>query len=149
MGANCLSCSSTAGSEKDLEFLDQDLSATKSRQIELFALDFKSCKRQKTVNNINDRYQFGRLLGAGSFGAVYEATTLGGVSVAIKKLSREEFENSSTNSEVLKKLLMNEMQVLQDTDHPYFTRIFEILEDADFFYVVMELLSADLHTYLS
>lgn len=116
---------------------------------ELLALDFKNCKRQKTVHNINDRYQFGRLLGAGSFGEVYEATTLGGVSVAVKKLRREEFENASENAEIMKQLLMNEMQVLQDTNHPYFTRIFEILEDADFFYVVMELLSADLDKYLS
>ena len=37
-------------------------------------------------------------------------------------------------------LLRNELLVLEETDHPHITRVFELMEDNKNFYVVMELL---------
>jgi len=37
-------------------------------------------------------------------------------------------------------LMRNELSVLEKTDHPHITRVFEILEDDRNFYVVMEFL---------
>jgi serine/threonine protein kinase len=36
--------------------------------------------------------------------------------------------------------MRNELEVLEKTDHPHITRVFELLEDKYNFYVVMELL---------
>lgn len=38
-------------------------------------------------------------------------------------------------------LMRNELIVLQKTDHPHITRVFELMEDKKYFYVVMEFLS--------
>jgi serine/threonine protein kinase len=37
--------------------------------------------------------------------------------------------------------MRNELFVLEKTDHPHITQVFELLEDKKHFYVVMELLS--------
>lgn len=37
--------------------------------------------------------------------------------------------------------MRNELSILQNTDHPHITRVFEILEDKRNFFVVMEFLS--------
>lgn len=39
------------------------------------------------------------------------------------------------------KLMRNELEVLEKTDHPHITRVFELLEDKRNFYIVMEYLS--------
>lgn len=41
---------------------------------------------------------------------------------------------------MLKELLLNELKVLEQTDHPHITRVFELLEDKTLYYVVMEYL---------
>ncbi len=38
-------------------------------------------------------------------------------------------------------LMRNELSVLQSTDHPHITRVFELLEDKLNFYVAMEFLN--------
>lgn len=41
---------------------------------------------------------------------------------------------------VYDELLRQELQVLEITDHPHITKVYEILEDNKCYYVVMELL---------
>ena len=89
------------------------------------------------MDNIHDKYALGKELGRGSFGVVYEAKAHGGkVTVAIKSLAK-----ANVGDETMAQLMCNEIYVLQKTDHPNIVRVFELLEDSDNFYVVMELLS--------
>lgn len=37
-------------------------------------------------------------------------------------------------------LMYDELSILQKTDHPHVTRVFEVIEDKKNFYVVMELI---------
>jgi calcium-dependent protein kinase len=100
-------------------------------------LTFKNLKAFKKVDNIHDKYALGKELGRGAFGVVYEAKAKGGkVTVAIKSLAK-----ANVGDEELAQLMCNEIYVLQKTDHPNIVRVFELLEDSDNFYVVMELLS--------
>ena len=57
--------------------------------------------------------------------------------VAIKILRKKKLKENPVYLE----LLRNELFVLEKTDHPNITRVFEILEDKTRFFVVMELLS--------
>lgn len=38
-------------------------------------------------------------------------------------------------------LMRNELTVLERCDHPHITRVFELMEDSNHFYVVMEFLA--------
>ena len=42
---------------------------------------------------------------------------------------------------VYQELMQNELLVLEKTDHPHITRVFELLEDARKYYIVMEYLT--------
>jgi serine/threonine protein kinase len=59
------------------------------------------------------------------------------VPAAIKVIKKAKLNEN----EVYMDLMRNELTVLQSTDHPHITRIFELLEDKLHFYVVMEFLS--------
>ena len=54
--------------------------------------------------------------------------------VAIKTIKKKKLEKD----EVFMDLMIQELEVLQKTDHPNITRVFELLEDEKHFYVVME-----------
>jgi len=101
------------------------------------SLSFKNYKGFKHVENIS-HYKIGKELGHGSFGSVYYAKNKDTkVPVAIKIIKKSKL----AENEVYIELLRNELFVLEKTDHPHITRVFEILEDKRNFYVVMEFLS--------
>lgn len=54
--------------------------------------------------------------------------------VAIKTIKKKKLEKD----EVFMDLMIQELEVLQKTDHPNITRVFELLEDEKHFHVVME-----------
>ena len=54
--------------------------------------------------------------------------------VAIKIIKKQKLRQN----EVYMDLMRNELEVLEKTDHPHLTRVFELLEDSKHFYVVME-----------
>jgi len=68
----------------------------------------------------------GKELGAGSFGTVnlakHRSTER---KVAIKVVKKRKLEEN----EVYMDLMRNELEVLEKTDHPNITRVFELLED--------------------
>ena len=45
------------------------------------------------------------------------------------------------DTDINQKLLESKLDVLEEVDHPSITRVFEILEDNENYYVVMELIS--------
>jgi len=57
--------------------------------------------------------------------------------VAIKIIKKKKI----SEAEVYMELLQNELLVLEKTDHPHITRVFEIMEDKRNYYVVMEFLT--------
>lgn len=80
----------------------------------------------------------GKELGAGSFGTVNLAKhKVTERKVAIKVIKKSKLEEN----EVYMELMRNELLVLEKTDHPHITRVFELLEDKKNFYVVMEFMT--------
>ena len=45
-----------------------------------------------------------------------------------------------SQAEIYETLMKQELEVLEKTDHPHITRVFELLEDKRQYYVIMELM---------
>jgi calcium-dependent protein kinase len=68
---------------------------------------------------------------------VYLATNLDTKStVAIKKVKKSKI----AENEVYYDLMESELKILLDTDHPHITRVFEVCENKNNFFIVMELM---------
>eukprot|EP00742_Colponemidia_sp_Colp-10_P005952 GILJ01006367.1.p1 GENE.GILJ01006367.1~~GILJ01006367.1.p1 ORF type:complete len:494 (-),score=42.22 GILJ01006367.1:19-1341(-) len=82
---------------------------------------------------ITDKYDFGHILGQGSFGLVKSARNrVTGEQVAIKILRTEEPE--------IRTSLRHEFEILKQLDHPGIVKVYELLEDEERgrMYLVME-----------
>lgn len=91
-----------------------------------FTLSFKDYKGFKTVDEIKELYEFKKELGSGSFATVYHAINkLTEREVAIKVLKKSLMQKHP----VYEELLRQELYVLEITDHPHITKVYEILED--------------------
>lgn len=100
--------------------------------------NMKQVKGFKKIRNITDNYILGKELGSGSFGTVrlgqHRQTK---VAVAIKIIKKSKLRES----EVYWELMKSELKVLEEADHPNITRVFELMEDSQSFFVVMEFCS--------
>lgn len=77
-------------------------------------------------------------LGAGAFGEVVLGEhNKSKVPCAIKIIKKK----SLRVAQVYEELNKNELQVLEETNHPHITRVFELMEDSRTYYVVMELVA--------
>jgi serine/threonine protein kinase len=100
-------------------------------------ISFRNYKGFKDVTDIKSHYKFGKKIGEGSFGCVFKCVNRQtDIQVAIKVIKKQKIQEH----EIYLELLQNELLVLEKTDHPHITRVFEILEDKRNFYVVMEFL---------
>ena len=80
----------------------------------------------------------GKELGSGAFGTVKIGThKVTGVPCAIKIIKK----SSLAVAEVYQDLMRNELEVLEATNHPHITRVFELMEDNRNYYIIMELVS--------
>jgi len=94
---------------------------------------FKDFKGFKSIDNIKQRYKFGKILGEGSFGQVRIANhKQGTIKCAIKIIPKEKIQEH----EILKTLMKNELSVLENTAHPNIVRIYELLHDDNFYFIV-------------
>ena len=101
-------------------------------------LNFKSAKAFKQVERFKDLYETKKQLGQGSFGQVRLGThRKSGVPCAIKIIKK----SLLSQAEIYETLMKQELEVLEKTDHPHITRVFELLEDKRQYYVIMELIS--------
>ena len=90
-----------------------------------------------SVDDISQHYQKVRVLGAGSFGQVYEAVHLKTDTVcAVKACAKERIQADQK----LTQLLNQEVELLHRMDHPHIVHVFELVEDAENVYFVMELI---------
>ena len=111
--------------------------AERKEQTERF-LNFKAQKSFKKVERFTDLYKIQKELGSGSFGSVRLGQhRKSGVPCAIKIVKK----SLLSQAEVYEQLMKQELEVLEKTDHPHITRVFELLEDRRSYYVIMELVS--------
>ena len=98
-------------------------------------LNFKDFRGFKKVDSIKDRYKIGRVLGEGSFGQVRIALhRQAEVKCAIKIIRKDKINDH----EILKALMNDELKILENTAHPNIMRIYELLHDDKFFFIVSE-----------
>lgn len=109
-------------------------------------LNFKDFRAFKEIGNIKDRYKIGRVLGEGSFGQVRIALhRQADLKCAIKIIRKDKINNH----DVLKDLMKSELQILEDTNHPNIMRIYELLEDDKFYFIVSEFIRyGELYEYI-
>lgn len=62
--------------------------------------------------------------------------------VAIKMVEKRRVDADETE----KKLMKQELQMLQKLTHPYIVEVVKLLQDAEFYYIVCKLLACDLLT---
>lgn len=101
-------------------------------------LSFKNQRAFKTVEKFTDHYRITREIGSGAFGSVKLGQhKKSQVPCAIKVIRK----TSLAVANVYKELNKNELQVLEETQHPHITRVFELMEDSRNYYIIMELVS--------
>jgi len=84
--------------------------------------------------NIKIKYNLGNEIGRGGFSVVYHAEKKkNGEEFAVKKIEKKKVEGDDI------KLLRREIQIMKKLDHPNILKLFEVYEDDDSFYLVMEL----------
>jgi len=87
---------------------------------------------------ISDFYKIGKTLGEGAYGKVYQVQhrTTGMIRgmKAIKKKSvlKEEQEK-----------LFSEVSILKDLDHPNIVKLYELFQDENYYYLIMEYFSSN------
>lgn len=78
-------------------------------------------------------YKFGKEIGKGGFSVVYKATERAtGKKYAIKRIQKDE---EGVDIELLKR----EIYIMKKVDHPNILKLFEVYEDDDYFFLVLEL----------
>jgi serine/threonine protein kinase len=101
----------------------------------------KDIRKVKMINNFMQEYEVIKHLGHGSWGQVVQAKDIQtGIICAVKIIGKDRM-NTNEGS---KRLLYQEVEVLQQLDHPCIVRVLDILEDDRNMYIVMELLNEEL-----
>ena len=101
-------------------------------------MSFKDKRKFKTVKRFAEHYKLTKEIGAGAFGSVklgqHRQTQ---TPCAIKIIKKQ----SLLVHNVYEQLNKNEFEVLENTEHPNITRIYELMEDQRNYYIVMELVT--------
>jgi len=85
-------------------------------------------------DQIKKNYVLGDEIGRGGFSIVYHAEKKAdGEEFAVKKIEKKKVEGDDI------KLLRREIQIMKQLDHPNILKLFEVYEDDESFYLVMEL----------
>lgn len=83
---------------------------------------------------IEEVYTIGREIGTGGFSTVHEATRKSDqTKYAVKCIKKQQIEGEDI------KLLKREIQIMKQLDHPNILKLYEVYEDDEKFYLVMEL----------
>ncbi|KAL6060960.1 calcium calmodulin-dependent protein kinase type 1G [Balamuthia mandrillaris] len=86
-----------------------------------------------TPGSVDDFYKFGKEIGKGGFSVVYKATKKStGEKFAIKRIQKDE---EGVDIELLKR----EIYIMKKVNHPNILKLFEVYEDEDYFFLVLEL----------
>lgn len=95
----------------------------------------KIIKAQKPKQNSKlSQYTIGSTIGQGTFGKVKLAThILTKEIITIKFIDKKRFFNATNTYRI-----QNEMKLIMELDHPNVLKAFEIFEDDNYFYIIME-----------
>ena len=109
-------------------------------------LKFRLFKSLKRTTGITKQFTVGKTLGKGSFGEVRLVTNnITNVTCAMKIVNKSVLGKH----QVLVDLMEQELEVLQNTEHPHIVRAMELLEDDVNFYIVSELVTGgELYDYM-
>ena len=109
-------------------------------------LTFKDFRGFKKVQNIKERYKIGRVLGEGSFGQVRIAMhRAADIKCAVKIIRKDKINEH----QILIELMKNELQILEGTSHPNIMRVYELLHDDKFFFIISEFVKhGELYDYI-
>lgn len=92
---------------------------------------FKSSFIGQTIDNINNHYEIGDAIGEGAYGKVYSVTK----KITGRKYACKIVEKINANRE----RLFSEIKLLKSTDHPNIVKLYELIEDQEYLYMIMEL----------
>jgi len=98
----------------------------------------KQTKKAEIINpitpgKVEDFYEFGKEIGKGGFSVVYKAKEIAtGKHFAIKRIQKDE---EGVDIELLKR----EIYIMKKVDHPNILKLYEVYEDDDHFFLVLEL----------
>lgn len=82
--------------------------------------------------NFDKEYELGKVLGTGAFSIVYQVTHVStGMTRALKKIKKK--------SVVADESFFTEFNILRKMDHPHITKLLELFQDRDYYYLVTEL----------
>jgi serine/threonine protein kinase len=82
---------------------------------------------------IEEHYELGEEIGKGGFSVVYKANKKSGGEFAVKCIKKKMVEGDDI------KLLRREIQIMKKLNHPNILKLYEVYEDDEQFYLVMEL----------
>jgi len=86
-----------------------------------------------TPGKVDEFYEFGKEIGKGGFSVVYKAKEIStGKHFAIKRIQKDE---EGVDIELLKR----EIYIMKKVDHPNILKLYEVYEDDDYFFLVLEL----------
>ena len=99
-------------------------------------IGFITQKKFKRVENFQEHYQLLEKLGSGGFGTVHSGLhRRSNVPCAIKVIEKESLYNDRRIE-----LNKNELELLEEIDHPQIVRTYELMEDQSCFYIIMEVM---------
>lgn len=101
-------------------------------------LTFKSAMKFKQIQSFAKQYRVSKELGKGNFGVVKIGQhRRSGMPCAVKIIKKQSLQVAQVYQELNK----NEFEILEETQHPHITRIFDLLEDKTNYYIVAELMA--------
>ena len=120
----------------------QPLKEHKSKKDDIIAITFSE-ESGVRKEPIEDFYLLGREIGRGGFSVVLECTEKRtGDKYAVKCIKKTMVEGEDI------KLLRREIQIMKKISHPNILKLFDVFEDSDEFYLVMELYSFYLSIFI-
>ena len=112
------------------------VSAQLSTEMSNHFIGYKQHIKFKQVKSFKALYHLEDQIGQGAFG-----TVRAGIHIATETpCAVKVIQKSRLNSNRLRELNKNELEILEQISHPHITRVFELLEDKANYYIVMELM---------
>jgi serine/threonine protein kinase len=108
---------------------DSELISSEQRELPLCATD-------EEWKQLSDTYSIIRKLGTGSFGTVYVATH----KISKERYAVKEIMKSKLTKARHVKCLQKEISIMKSLRHPNIVKLFEVVEERDRLYLVLELL---------
>ena len=110
------------------------LSRQQSTEMERHFLDYKEQMKFKNVADFAQIYEIHDRLGSGTYGTVYSGLHIRSqMPCAIKIMDKHDQISSWVTTK-------HELEIVEEISHPHIVRIYELMEDDENYYIIMELM---------